>query len=57
MFSRVESDSELGTAQPYLLLGACDLASAEGEKPIAITWQLRRPMPQQHFQDANVQSR
>lgn len=57
LFSREVADSDLGTAQPFLALGTCDLVQAEGERPIAVTWRLRRSMPQDHFQFASVQAR
>ncbi|MDO5681875.1 MAG: DUF3427 domain-containing protein [Propionibacteriaceae bacterium] len=57
LFSRDVADSEVGTAEPFLLLGSCDFVQAEGEKPIAITWRLNRPMPQDHFQAASVHAR
>jgi hypothetical protein len=34
-----------GATAPYALLGPADLVSAEGERPIAITWRLRTPHP------------
>lgn len=57
MFSREVAASDLGIAQPFLLLGTCDLVSFEGEQPIAITWRLNRRMPQDHFQVASVHAR
>ena len=43
-----------GQTQPYTLLGAADYVRHEGEKPMAITWRLRRPMPSDLFLDAKV---
>ncbi|WP_425307788.1 DUF3427 domain-containing protein [Ammonicoccus fulvus] len=57
MFSRETDDSDVGTAEPFLLLGACELVSFEGEQPIAVTWRLNRRMPQDHFQAASVHAR
>jgi superfamily II DNA or RNA helicase/HKD family nuclease len=37
---------------PYLFLGQADLVSAEDDRPIAITWQLRTPLPEDVFQAA-----
>jgi hypothetical protein len=37
---------------PYLFLGRCDLERAEGDRPIAITWRLRTPVPEDWFQTA-----
>lgn len=32
-------------APPYIFLGPADYVSHEGDRPMAITWRLRRPMP------------
>jgi superfamily II DNA or RNA helicase len=37
---------------PYLFLGQVDLVSAESDRPIAITWALRTPLPEDVFQAA-----
>jgi superfamily II DNA or RNA helicase/HKD family nuclease len=37
---------------PYLFIGQGDLVSAEGNRPIAITWALRTPLPEDVFQAA-----
>ena len=39
---------------PYLFLGRVDLESAEGDRPIACTWRLRTPMPEDVFQVARA---
>ncbi len=46
LFVRIERED------PYLFLGPVELVSAEGDRPIAITWQLRTPMPERWFQQA-----
>jgi hypothetical protein len=38
--------------EPYLFVGRADLVSAEGDRPIAITWALRTPLPEDVFQAA-----
>lgn len=43
-----------GLAAPYLLLGPCQLIEAHGDRPIAITWRLERPMPRAFFQRAKA---
>lgn len=43
-----------GQTQAYTLLGAADYVGHEGQKPMAITWRLRRPMPGDLFVDARV---
>jgi superfamily II DNA or RNA helicase/HKD family nuclease len=37
---------------PYLFIGQADLESAAGNRPIAITWKLRTPLPEDVFQAA-----
>lgn len=54
LFVRQKGTFELGKGAPYTLLGTADYVSHEGEKPIAITWQLRRPMPQDQLTMAAV---
>jgi superfamily II DNA or RNA helicase/HKD family nuclease len=36
-------------ASPYVFLGPADFVSHEGDRPMAITWRLRRPMPTEVF--------
>ncbi|MFP4235240.1 MAG: DUF3427 domain-containing protein [Nitriliruptoraceae bacterium] len=38
--------------EPYLFAGQVDLESAHGNRPIAITWRLRTPLPEDVFQAA-----
>lgn len=37
---------------PDLLVGQGDLESAQGNRPIAITWKLQTPLPEEVFQAA-----
>ena len=53
LFARETHHDEFGTA-PYVFLGQARYASHEGERPIAITWQLDRPMPADFFGSATV---
>jgi hypothetical protein len=48
LFVREAKTNSLGTS-PYLFLGPADYVAHEGERPIAITWRLRRPMPMEMF--------
>lgn len=41
-------------AAPFLCLGAANYEEHRGEKPIAITWRLQRPMPVEVLQSAAV---
>jgi hypothetical protein len=39
---------------PFLLMGEADYVSHTGERPIAITWRLRQPLPARFFASAAV---
>jgi superfamily II DNA or RNA helicase/HKD family nuclease len=45
IFTRDTSEDETGLTVPYTCLGQVDYVQHVGEKPIAITWKLHRPMP------------
>lgn len=45
---------EAGRTAAYTCLGAADYASHQGSRPIAITWRLRKPMPDDFFREAKV---
>ena len=45
---------EAGRTAAYTCLGAADYVSHEGSRPIAITWRLRKPMPDDFFREAKV---
>ena len=45
LFTRETPDNELGGGAPYVCLGTATHVRDKGEKPIAITWQLKREMP------------
>ena len=44
--------TEWGGPRPYLCLGPAQYVGREGERPIAITWRLRHPMPVDVFRRA-----
>ena len=54
IFMRPQRTGTVAKAAPYLLLGMADYVQHQGEKPISITWKLRRPMPQDQFALASV---
>jgi hypothetical protein len=54
LFTRPQKVSAFGTGAPYLLLGEADYVEHRGERPIAITWRLRMPMPAADFATASV---
>lgn len=45
LFARQTKQTEWGTPSPYLCLGRADYVEHRGERPIAITWRLRHPIP------------
>lgn len=55
LFVRDRPVDEMGAA-PFLCLGLADYVEHRGERPIAITWKLRRPMPIEVLQSAAVAS-
>lgn len=54
LFVRETKRGAAGVAMPYVFLGRCRLVEARGERPIAITWRLERPMPRAFFQRAKA---
>ncbi|WP_345204881.1 DUF3427 domain-containing protein [Fodinibacter luteus] len=54
LFTRPQKVSAFGTGAPYLFLGEADYLEHRGERPIAITWHLRTPMPAADFAVASV---
>jgi superfamily II DNA or RNA helicase/HKD family nuclease len=45
---------EAGRTAAYTCLGAAEYVSHEGSNPIAITWRLRKPMPDDFFREAKL---
>ena len=45
---------QAGRTAAYTFLGAADYVSHQGSRPIAITWRLRKPMPDDFFREAKV---
>ncbi len=43
-----------GLTAPYTFLGSVDYQSHQGDRPIAIVWELRHPMPADFFRQAKV---
>lgn len=41
-------------ASPYIFLGPADYVSHEGDRPMAITWRLRQPMPTEVYTAAAI---
>jgi hypothetical protein len=53
LFVRESPTDDLGAA-PFLCLGQASYVEHRGERPIAITWKLHRPMPAEVFVTASV---
>lgn len=43
-----------GATAPYTLLGPADYVSHQGERPIAITWKLRNPIPADVYEQFKI---
>ena len=54
IFARETKENEWGGTQSYTCLGPATYRSHEGSRPIAITYDLRHPMPIEVFQQASV---
>ncbi|GAA2545319.1 DUF3427 domain-containing protein [Mycolicibacterium diernhoferi] len=53
LFVRETKTNALGAA-PYIFLGPADYVSHEGDRPMAITWRLKRPMPAEVYLGARA---
>ncbi|WP_101947997.1 DUF3427 domain-containing protein [Mycobacterium sp. 3519A] len=53
LFVRAAKTNALGTC-PYVFLGPASYVSHEGEKPMAVTWRLHKPMPTEVYQASTV---
>lgn len=45
LFARRYKTTDIGGAQPWMLLGPAEYQSHEGSKPMAITWKLKHELP------------
>jgi len=54
LFARETKTADTGSAAPYLCLGEADYVIHQGERPIAITWRLRTPLPAAFYSRAAV---
>ncbi|MEX7468579.1 DUF3427 domain-containing protein [Mycobacterium adipatum] len=54
LFVRETKKSVYGDGAPYVFLGPADYVSHEGERPMAITWRLRSPMPAEVYLGARA---
>lgn len=53
LFMRSEARNGMGTS-PYVFLGPANYVSHTGDRPMAITWKLRQPMPTEIYLSARV---
>ena len=53
IFARLTRNNETGAA-PYLCLGRAVHVEHRGTRPVAITWDLSRPMPADTFMEASI---
>lgn len=51
LFVRERKTGELGTL-PFTFLGPADYVNHQGERPVAFTWRLKAPMPEETFEIA-----
>jgi Domain of unknown function (DUF3427) len=51
LFVRDKRRSEIGT-QPFTFLGLAEYVEHSGERPVAFTWRLPLPMPEELFEVA-----
>ncbi|WP_286140374.1 DEAD/DEAH box helicase [Arthrobacter sp. Rue61a] len=49
LFTRDTAEDDTGLTVPYICLGQLDYVQHSGDKPLAITWRLQRPMPADVF--------
>jgi Domain of unknown function (DUF3427)/Helicase conserved C-terminal domain len=54
LLTRQNRRNSWGGPQPFFCLGTADYVSHSSTRPIAITWHLRRPIPQDEFRIASV---
>jgi superfamily II DNA or RNA helicase/HKD family nuclease len=54
LFVRKRNADDRGVAAPYVCLGLADYVRHAGERPMAITWALRRPMPAALFGETRL---
>lgn len=45
LFVRRYKTTDIGGAQPWMLLGPAQYQSHEGSRPMAITWKLKHELP------------
>ncbi len=56
LFVRGQRKDDRGQTMPYLFLGPAGYMSHEGERPMAITWRLKHPIPIQFYRTMRLAS-
>ncbi|MFC7762647.1 DUF3427 domain-containing protein [Catellatospora bangladeshensis] len=54
LFTRESKSTEAGHPEPYVFHGTAHYVEHRGEKPMAVTWRLDEPMPEELFRRAAV---
>jgi Domain of unknown function (DUF3427) len=54
LFVRDSKRGETGLTPPYVYLGPAQYVAHEGERPVAFTWHLESPMPEELFERART---
>ncbi|GHJ48983.1 helicase [Catellatospora sp. TT07R-123] len=54
LFTRESKSTEAGHPEPYVFHGTAQYVDHRGEKPMAVTWRLDEPMPEELFRRAAV---
>lgn len=54
LFTRERRRDDRGFAVPYVFLGPVTYAGHRGERPMAVTWRLHRPMPAEVYLEGKV---
>ena len=57
LFSRDSKETPDGITSAYVCLGNAEFVNFEGEKPMSITWRLKREMPMDVYQSASAVKR
>jgi hypothetical protein len=54
LFVRDRRTLDNGVASPYVFLGPARFLNSTGDRPVAFTWQLTTPMPEELFEVART---
>lgn len=54
LFVRHRKESRNGVTAPYQFLGRLEYVSSSGSRPVAFTWRLETPMPEDTFEVARA---